>query len=34
MAKLKPYLFLLPALIFVGCFLVYPAARTFSVSFT
>lgn len=34
MEKLKPYLFLLPALFFVGCFLVYPALMTFSVSFT
>jgi ABC-type sugar transport system permease subunit len=34
MEKLKPYLFLLPALFFVGCFLVYPALMTFSVSFS
>jgi multiple sugar transport system permease protein len=34
MDKVKPYLFLLPALFFVGCFLVYPAFMTFTVSFT
>jgi ABC-type sugar transport system permease subunit len=34
MDKVKPYLFLMPALLFVGCFLVYPAFTTFSVSFT
>ena len=31
--RLKPYLFLLPALCFVGLFLVYPAISTFVISF-
>jgi len=34
MRSIKPYLFLLPALFFVGFFLIYPALSTFFVSFT
>jgi ABC-type sugar transport system permease subunit len=32
--RIKPYLFLLPALCFVGLFLVYPAINTFVISFS
>ena len=33
-SRIKPYLFLIPALFFVGVFLVYPAVRTVVISFS